>query len=119
MNRFEYLTDQFVGLNVEHNFGPGLFRFIPITRKLKFRQFWSAKAITGSLSDQNKLLNFVGNYPYQSLNNKLYAELGTGVDNIFKFFRFDLVWRVAAPAPTNGITLRDKFGFFGSFRLSF
>ena len=119
MNRFQYLADQFVGINLEHNFGPGLFRFIPITRKLKFRQFWSAKAITGSLSNENKQLNFVGNYPYQSMDNQLYAELGTGVDNIFKFFRFDLVWRVAAPTPATGIALRDKFGFFGSFRFSF
>ena len=118
MHRFEYVTDQFAGFNVEHNFGPGLFRFIPFTRKLKFRQFWSAKGIVGSLTDENKQMNFVGNYPYRSLDNKLYAELGTGVDNIFKFFRIDFIWRVAAPNPTNG-ELRDKFGIFGSFRFQF
>lgn len=118
MHRFEYLTDQFAGFNVEHNFGTGIFKFIPITRKLKFRQFWSAKGVVGSLSDENKQLNYVGNYPYRSLDNKPYIELGTGVDNIFKFFRVDLVWRVAAPKPTNG-ELRDKFGIFASFRFQF
>jgi hypothetical protein len=118
MQRFEYLSDQYAGFNVEHNFGPGIFKYIPITRKLKFRQFWSAKGIVGSLSDANKQMNFVGNYPYRSLDNKPYIELGTGVDNIFKFFRVDFVWRVASPPPING-DLRDKFGVFASFRFQF
>ena len=118
MQRFEYLTDQYAGFNIEHNFGPGIFKFIPITRKMKFRQFWSAKGIMGSLSDANKQMNFVGNYPYRSLDNKPYIELGTGVDNILKFFRVDFVWRVASPPPING-ALRDKFGMFASFRFQF
>ena len=95
-----------------------MFKYIPITRKLKFRQFWSAKGIVGTLSAENQQLNYVGNYPYRSLDSKPYIELGTGVDNIFKFFRVDLVWRVAAPAPISG-ALRDKFGIFGSFRFQF
>ena len=40
-------------INIEHNIGSGLFRFIPITRKLKWRQFWNVKALWGSLSDAN------------------------------------------------------------------
>ncbi len=117
MNRFEFLNDKYVGFNIEHNFGPGLFRFIPLTRKWKFRQFWSAKGVAGDLSDANKQLNYVGNFPFKSLDGKAYCELGTGVDNIFKLFRIDLVWRVAPqPAPTETV---NKFGIFGSFRLSF
>jgi hypothetical protein len=117
MNRFEYVSDQFAGFNVEHNFGNGLFRFIPLTRKLKFRQFWTAKGVVGNLSNANKQLNFVGDYPFLSLDKKLYLELGTGVDNIFKFFRIDFVWK-AAPAPLLKNNVRN-FGIFGSFRLSF
>ncbi len=118
MHRFEYLSDQYAGFNVEHNFGTGIFKFIPVTRKLKFRQFWTARGVVGSLTDANKQLNYVGNYPYRSLDNKWYVELGTGVDNILKLFRIDFVWRVAAPDPING-ALRDKFGVFGSYRLQF
>ncbi|MFX7768413.1 hypothetical protein ABTK15_20620, partial [Acinetobacter baumannii] len=76
MHQFEYITDAYAGFNVEHNIGSGLFRFLPITRKLKFRQFWSAKAVVGSLSDANKAYNFVGNYPYKSLDNNVYMEIG-------------------------------------------
>ena len=116
MNRFEYLTDQYAGFNIEHNVGSGLFRYIPLTRKWKFRQFWEAKGVVGSLSDANKNLNFVGDYPFKSLDNKLYLELGTGVDNIFKLFRIDAIWRVTPrPLPANAA---QRFGVFFGFRVS-
>jgi len=117
MNRFEFINDQYIGFNIEHNIGAGLFRFIPLTRKMKLRQFWSAKGIAGNLSDANKQLNFVGTYPFKSLDGKMYCEVGTGVDNIFKLFRIDLVWRVA-PTPAANEQV-NKFAVFGSFRLSF
>ncbi|GAO41705.1 DUF5686 family protein [Flavihumibacter petaseus] len=118
MARWEYIGDRYAGFNIEHNFGNGLFRFIPLTRKLKFRQFWSAKGITTSISPANKELNF--NNPYNNfkdLDGKLYLELGTGVDNIFKVFRLDFVWRVLPqPLPADRVS---RFGIFGSFRLAF
>ncbi len=117
MNQFEFIGNQYAGFNVEHNIGNGLFRYIPITRKLKFRQFWSVKGVVANLSDANKQLNFTGNYLYKSLNDKMYVELGTGIDNILKFFRIDLVWRVA-PQPMPKETI-NQFGVFGSFRFSF
>ncbi len=117
MKRFEFITDEFAGFNIEHNIGNGLFKFIPLTRKWKFRQFWEAKGVVGNLSHANAQLNFVGNYPFQSLDGKMYMELGTGVDNIFKLFRIDFVWRVAPTTPTKQPV--NKFGVFGSFRLTF
>jgi len=117
MNRFEYISDQYAGVNVEHNIGNGIFRLIPITRKLKFRQFWSAKALWGSLSEENMKLNFVGTNAFQRLNGKTYMEVGTGVDNILKLLRIDFIWRVLPqPLPKERI---QRFGIFGSFRLSF
>ncbi len=117
MNRFEFVTDSYAGFNIEHNIGNGLFRFIPLTRKLRFRQFWSAKSVWGNLSDENKNLNFVGTNYFKSLDGKMYMELGTGVDNIFKVFRLDFIWRVA-PTPLPDAQ-QERFGVFGSFRLTF
>ena len=75
------------------------------------------KGVTGNINDENKKLNFVGNYPYKSLDNKMYLELSTGVDNIFKIFRVDFVWRVLPENdPKNQAS---NFGVFGSFRISF
>jgi hypothetical protein len=117
MNRYEFIHDRFTGFNIEHNFGNGIFRFFGPTRKLKFRQFWTAKGLWGSLSEANKKLNFVGNFPFQSLDGRTYLELGTGVDNIFKVLRFDFIWR-ALPQTSNA-TNSKRFGVFGSFRLAF
>ena len=123
MNRFEYLSDQYAGANVEHNIGSGLFRFIPITRKLKWRQFWNVKTLWGSLSNQNNVINFAldtaGNKipAFKTLNGKTYIEIGTGIDNIFKILRLDFVWRLS-PAPSFAGT-KSKFGIFGSFQFQF
>ncbi|HEV7620340.1 MAG TPA: DUF5686 family protein, partial [Flavisolibacter sp.] len=66
MNKYEYIHDQYLGFNMEHNFGNGLFRFIPLTRKLKFRQFWTAKALWGSLSNMNYNYNVASGLPFES-----------------------------------------------------
>jgi hypothetical protein len=117
MNRFEYLSDRYAGVQVEHNIGNGLFKFIPLTRKLKFRQFWNAKMLWGELSQENKDLNFVPGHNFKALNDKPYLELGTGVDNILKVLRIDLVWRILPkPIPTGRF---QHFAVFGSFRFAF
>lgn len=116
MTRFEYLGDKYAGVNLEHNLGSGLFRFIPITRKLKWRQFWNVKTLWSSLSPENALLNNAGN-TFKTLNGKTYMELGTGIDNIFRVFRLDFVWRLLpTPLPAQK---SSRFGIFGSFQLQF
>ncbi len=114
MNRWEFIHDQYAGANIEHNIGNGIFRLFP---KLRFRQFWTAKVLVGSLSEKNKELNFKQGHSFQTLDGKPYLELGTGVDNIFRVFRIDFIWRVL---PTTLTRVNDKnFGVFGSFRVAF
>jgi hypothetical protein len=117
LNKWQYIHDRYAGINVEHNVGNGLFRFIPLTRRLKWRQFWTAKALWGSLSAENAAYNTVPGSNFQSLNGKTYLEMGTGVDNIFKFFRVDCIWRLL-PQPLPA-TQGERFGVFGSFRVGF
>jgi hypothetical protein len=114
MNKYEFISDKYVGINVEHNIGNGIFRLIP---KLKFRQFWTAKVLWGSLSDANVALNFKTGSNFQTLNGRTYMEVGTGVDNILHVFRVDFIWRLLPTPLPEGLT--KKFGVFGSFRLSF
>ena len=61
-----------------------------------------------------RTLNFVSGNNFKTLNNKPYLELGTGIDNILKVLRVDLVWRVLPkPIPTGRF---QHFAVFGSFR---
>jgi Family of unknown function (DUF5686)/CarboxypepD_reg-like domain len=114
MNRYEFISDEYAGLHIEHNIGNGIFRLIP---KLKFRQFWNAKILGGRLSQDNKLLNFKAGNPFQTLDGETYMELGTGVDNILRVFRLDFVWRVLPKQLVKQSS--PNFGVFGSFRVSF
>ena len=115
MSKYEFISDKYAGFFMEHTIGNGLFRFIPLTRKLKFRQFWNVKGVTGNLTNANKQLNYVAGHTFRSLDNNLYLEAGTGVDNIFKIFRIDFIWRLLpTPLPQNKVS---RFGIFGSFRL--
>ncbi|HEV8285141.1 MAG TPA: DUF5686 family protein [Chitinophagaceae bacterium] len=114
MNKYEYISDKYWGIHVEHNIGNGIFRLFP---KLKFRQFWTVKTLWGSLSDANVALNFKDGGSFQTLNGRTYMEVGTGIDNILHLFRVDFIWRVLpTPLPKS---MTKKFGVFGSFRLSF
>jgi hypothetical protein len=117
MNKYEFIHDKYAGLNLDYNIGNGIFRFFSLTRKLKFRQFFTAKTLWGSLSDANKALNFKQGNTFQTLDGKTFMELGTGVDNILRVFRLDFVWRVL-PRPLPKVS-SERFGIFGSFRLSF
>ncbi|MES2330332.1 MAG: DUF5686 family protein [Bacteroidota bacterium] len=129
MNRFEYISDRYAGINIEHNLEKKLLNLIPFMRKSNMRQFWNIKSVWGDLSDANRKLNiqdYYYEYRQRSLRGIIYTEIGTGFENIFKLLRIDLVWRNAPlrnippglpPSLFNSNT--NGFGIFGSIRLQF
>ena len=129
MNRFEYISDQYAGINLEHNFEKKLLNLLPFMRKSNIRQFWNIKAVWGNLSTQSRLLNrieYFNDYRLRSLRDGWYTELGTGFENIFKLLRIDFVWRRAPlrnlpPGINPNLYKSDiqDFGIFGSVRLQF
>lgn len=119
MNNYEFLSDEYVGFNIEHNIGGGIFNRIPLLKKLKWRQFWTAKGVVGTLSKANQELNLKPtDFPFRMLKGQPYLELGTGVSNIFHVFRIDFVWRVN-PKPIENESLARHFGIFGSANFEF
>ena len=121
MNRFEYFSDSYAGLNLEYNFEKKLINLIPFLRKTNVRQFVNIKTVWGDLSSSNKRFNRVefGPYRMKTLNGNNYTEIGTGLDNIFKYFRLDLVWRLAPQSVRSKANVAQNFGVFGSFKLQF
>lgn len=116
MRRYEFVSDAYIGMNIEHKLGKGVLKFIPVIRKTKWRQFWNAKAVIGELSSENMEYNFIGTHPFNSLASKPYYEIGTGIENIARFFRIDFVWRVKNDQQQTATP--SNFGIFGSFRVS-
>jgi hypothetical protein len=118
MNSYEFISDQYAGFNIEHNIGGGLFNRIPALKRLKWRQFWTAKGVIGSLSGANQALNLNHGFPFRTLNGHPYLELGTGISNIFQIFRIDFDWRVS-PALAPNEPIYKHFGIFGSVNFTF
>lgn len=118
MNQYEFISDQYVGANLEHSLGGGFLKYIPLVKRLKMRQFWTAKGLIGTLSAENKLYNFDKGFTFRALDGKPYAEAGTGIENILKVFRVDFVWRITPKSLPNETIKRD-FGIFGSMKLAF
>ena len=129
MNRFEYVSDRFVGINMEHNLEKKFLNLIPFMRKSNMRQFWNFKSVWGDLTDKSRALNrieYYNEYRLRSLRGGFYTEVGTGFENIFKLLRIDLVWRNAPlrniPPGLNPDLFKSNtndFGIFGSIRLQF
>jgi hypothetical protein len=125
MNRFEYYSDKYVGIQVEHNIEKKLINLIPFLRKAKVRQFWNFKAVSGDMSMKNRIFNRTdyGEYQLRTLRGKTYIEVGTGFDNLFKFFRIDFIWRFNPEfnTPLRSTLLQpiQNFGVFGSMKIQF
>jgi hypothetical protein len=129
MNRFEYISDRYAGINLEHNLEKKFLNLLPFMRKSNMRQFWNVKAVWGNLTDNNRKLNiqdYYYEYRLRSLRGGVYTELGTGLENIFKLLRIDLVWRFAPlrniPAGLPASIFKSNtndFGVFGSVRFQF
>jgi hypothetical protein len=118
MYRYEYISDTYAGLIMEHSMGPLFFKYIPYIQKMKWRTFWNLKGVYGSLSDANRALNLTPSYSFQTLSRSPYLEVGTGIENILKIFRFDAVWRVL-PDRNPGESAMRRFGVFGSMKFTF
>lgn len=101
MNYFEFVSDTYAYLKLQHRFNGLIWNRLPLLRKLKWRLLATANILEGSLSDENKEL--IPEYgpdgvllpSFKGLDDKPYVEVGYGVENVFKFFRFDVFHRIS------------------------
>ncbi len=93
MNYYEFASDEYVSLFAEQHFQGFFLNKIPLLRRLEWREVASAKFLVGRISDSNK---YIMEFPVglQELS-KPYVEAGIGLENIFKLFRVETVWRLS------------------------
>lgn len=123
MEQYEFATDRYVMLFADHHFEGFFFQKIPVIRELQFRTVATFRALWGDISDKNvagNRPNFEGNTPEDAIveisepDGVPYMEAGIGVENIFKFFRVDMIWRL-----THQFEDRSNFGVRFGIRVDF
>lgn len=118
MRYFEFISDRYIALRMEHNFEGLLLNRIPAIKKLKLRMLATGKLFYGSISDANLALTTTtdesGNeiQTFSKLKDKPYIELGYGVDNIFKTGRVDFVHRLSYLDNPNVTPFAVKISFW-------
>ncbi|WP_062056351.1 DUF5686 and carboxypeptidase-like regulatory domain-containing protein [Aquimarina longa] len=115
LNFYEFVTDTYATLHLEHNFNGRIFSRIPFLRKLNLRELVGLRGAWGELSDKNILLSAPSKEILVAPDDEAYWEYSLGVGNIFKIFRIDFHFR------GNYFNNPDarKFGITGSFGFYF
>ena len=127
MQFYEFVSDRFVAVHVQHRFEGLLFNRIPGIRKLNWRLIANFDALWGSLSKENQAVSTAKPLPdgirpirFGALDgHKPYMEVGYGIDNIFKLIRIQAIHRLNyLDDGPNGIPL-NSFALKASATLSF
>ena len=113
MNLIEFVSDEYVSVFATHHFNGYFLSKIPLMRRLKWREVVSAKALAGRISQSNVNMMLFPSDLFAL--NGVYAEAGIGVENIFKIFRVDVVWRMTQLNNPNVV----RVGVRGSFLINF
>lgn len=92
---YEFVTDTYVSLHLQHNFNGRLFSRIPFLRKLNLREIIGLRGVWGELSNKNMALSAPASLttPLQAPTDKIYYEYSVGVGNIFRILRIDFNFR--------------------------
>jgi hypothetical protein len=114
MKYYEFASDRYASIGVFHHFEGLLFNKIPLVKKLKWREVVTCKALWGSVNEKNKKTILFPS-TLSALGNEPYVEVSAGIENIFKLFRVDALWRSTYLKPR----AIDNFGVKVGFQLAF
>ena len=130
LNFYEFVTDEYASVQLEHNFGGRIFSRIPFLKKLNLREIVAIRGVIGNISQSNIDLNrpafedllFEEGETITAITPDLiapslepYYEYSFGVGNIFNVFRIDFNFR----GNYNDLPDARRFGVTGSFGFFF
>ena len=111
LNFLELISDKYVSGFIQNQWEGLFFDRIPLIKKLKLRLVTTAKIVIGEVSARHQTEMLMPNF-VKKFNNIPYAETSVGIENILKFGRVDLVWRMTHLDPgANPLGIRAKLVF--------
>ena len=109
LNFLEFVCDRYTGFYLENHWDGFFMNKIPLVKKLNLRLVTSGRLAYGSLSQRHEASMIFPDF-IKHFNEIPYAETTIGIENLFKFFRVDLVWRMTyLDENTNPLGIRAKF----------
>ncbi len=100
INYLEFIHDQYIHTYLDYHMNGFFFNRLPLLKRLGLREVVSAKAMIGSLNE--KQLGGIEMPLGASSANGTYLEVGAGLENVFRFFRVEGIWRVT-PKSIQGV----------------
>jgi Family of unknown function (DUF5686)/CarboxypepD_reg-like domain len=113
MNYYEFISDKYFSVYYTHHFEGLFFNRVPLFRKLKWREVVYGRGLVGSINEKNKDFSILPDGTHTV--NKPYFEAGAGIENIFKVFRVDAIWRLSYLEHENVSPFGVRFGMRFSF----
>lgn len=113
LDYLEFVNDKYLYVYADYFLNGRILHLFPRVNRLGLREVIGFKAMLGSMSDKHKSMLDMPT-SLSGLNGG-YLELNAGMDNIFRFFRIDAVWRVTNATSTGAPT----FGLRAQFNLKF
>ncbi len=118
MNFFEFISDQYVSVLLEHHFDGVIFDRIPLIKKAKLRLVVTGRGLLGSISDRHSTEMILPSFT-KTFGNTPYVEVGMGIENLLKVIRVDVFWRLTHLDPGVDITDIKAFGIRAKYYINF
>jgi hypothetical protein len=121
LNPMEFITDTYASLDFTYWANGAILNYVPLIKKLKWREVFAFRGVWGDLSDKNNPVknSWLPQFPTGAntvgLNHTLYMEASVGLDNVLKCLRLDYVWRLSYRNSPNV----DKSGLRVSLHFTF
>lgn len=130
MNNLEFCADEYFSVFLSYHFDGFFFNRIPGFRKLKWREVVTGRALYASLRNfeqHRQLIRFPQPWAEREIVPAIYQpyyEVGVGIENIFRVFRLDFIWRLTnLNNDREGDGIMDykipRWGIRGSFTFRF
>jgi hypothetical protein len=113
LNYFEFVSDTYITGMFEQHWEGLLFNRIPLVKKMNLRLVSSLKSTYGSIGNKHTSDVILPDFT-KRFNNIPYTEASIGIENIFKLFRFDFIWRMTHTSPSS-----LPFGIRGKWVINF